>query len=408
MVAAVETKVDFTLSELEELTHRLGSTFFVLDLDRLRGDYERFHAAFRKRLGDRVLIAYSVKTNYTPRVLQTVRSLGSAAEVVSQMEYEMARRAGFEAGQIVVDGPFYEEAFLEQLLLGESRVNLDGWYMLSVLDRVSRAHPERRFRVGLRLHLSLPGVEWSRFGFADDDDGWRRLGEWFAAHDNCELVGLHSHFALAAPSTESYALRLQKMIDASRRLPNVRLEYLDLGGGMRQPPEGPEYEELADGLAKVLEAAYGVAERPILILEPGTAVVGASVALVTRVQDVKQVAGRVLALIGASNLCINTMMWKQRLAVAHMRVGGEARWAEGEVFSLVGNTSAERKDVVCEGLAGPVGRGDLVIVDRVGAYSANFKPPFIHMCPPIVARSQGEYEVIKRPETVDDVLATYL
>jgi diaminopimelate decarboxylase len=144
-----------------------------------------------------------------------------------------------------------------------------------------------------------------------------------------------------------------------------------------------------------------------LILEPGTAVVGASVALVTRVQDVKQVGGRVLALIGASNLCINTMMWKQRLSVAHMRSGKDSSWAEGESFSLVGNTSAERKDIVCEGLAGPVGRGDVVIVDKVGAYSANFKPPFITLCPPIVARSQGSYDVIKRPETVDDVLATY-
>jgi diaminopimelate decarboxylase len=161
-------------------------------------------------------------------------------------------------------------------------------------------------------------------------------------------------------------------------------------------------------LAKVLEGAYGIADRPILILEPGTAVVGASVALVTRVQDVKQVAGRVLALIGASNLCINTMMWKQRLSVAHLRTGTDSTWAHGDAFSLVGNTSAERKDIVCEGLAGPVARGDLVIVDRVGAYSANFKPPFIHMCPPIVARTQGSYEVIKRPETVDDVLATYV
>lgn len=407
MVTAVATSVDFTLSELDELTRTLGSTFFVLDLDRLRADFNRLHAPFRRRLGDKVVIAYSVKTNYTPRVLQTVRELGSSAEVVSAMEYEMALRAGFTAEQIVVDGPFYEEPFLESLLLGESRINLDGWYMLSVLERVSRAHPERRFRVGLRVHLSLPGVEWSRFGFADDDDGMRRLAEWFAAHDNCELVGLHSHFALASPSVESYRLRLQKMIAAAQRFPNARLEYLDLGGGLRQPPEGPEYAELADALATVLEDAYAGRPQPTLILEPGTAVVGSAVALVTRVQDVKLAGGRVLALVGASNLCINTMMWKQRLAVGHLRnETAEAPWAV-DTFSLVGNTSAERKDIMCEGLPGPVRRGDVMIFDRVGAYSANFKPPFIHMCPPIVARSQGEYKVVKRAETVADVLATY-
>ncbi len=409
-ITATSTDVRISLADIEEVMRDLDgrSTFFMLDLDRLHDDFKRFEAPFRRRLGDRFVLAYSVKTNYTPQVLRTVRELGSSAEVVSSMEYEMALRAGFRKDQIVVDGPSYDEEFLEMLLLESARINLDGWYMLSVLDRVSRAHPDRQFRVGLRLHLRLPGVAWSRFGFEADDEGLGRVAAWFEAHDNCQLVGLHSHFALAPASAASYRDRLRQMIAASKTLSIGQLDYLDLGGGMRPPPTGPEYEELASVLAQVLEDAYGREPPPTLILEPGTAIVGASVALVTRVQDVKQVDGQVLALIGASNLCFNTMMWKRHLTIGHLR--GRAARPEGAApgsFALVGNTSAERKDVVCAGLEGPIARGDFIVIDRIGAYSANFKPPFIHTCPPMIARTQDSYNIIKRPETVDDVLATY-
>ena len=87
--------MDFSKEALDKLTKAYGSPLYIfneagfrenyLDLDRaMRSYYERFH------------IAYSLKTNYTPYICRTAKELGAYAEVVSAMEYFIAKRTGFE------------------------------------------------------------------------------------------------------------------------------------------------------------------------------------------------------------------------------------------------------------------------------------------------------------------------
>ena len=403
-------EIDISQADIERIAAEAGHAFYLLDLDRFRLAYEEFHGAFRRRLGNKFALAYSVKTNYTPRLLRLVRELGGQAEAVSELEYEMALRAGFSPTQIVVDGPFHEPRFLKQLLLQGTRVNLDGRYMLTVLDQVSRAHPERRFRVGLRLSYPLPGTGWTRFGFEVTEPDMLDLARWFRERPNCELVGLHSHFPLARHDLGMARARMEGLIGAATKwFPDSTFEYIDMGGGFRRPPEGPGFSMLAGELASLLEQAFAGRELPELLLEPGSALVAHTMALVCRVYDVKRAGGRILALVNASNLFINTMMWKTELAVRHYGRSHPETGAEGQrFFDVVGNTSTERKDIICTDVAGDVEPGDYLLFDAIGAYSNGLKPPFIHACPAMVARSGGHYEVVKRQETTDDILRTYV
>ena len=405
VAAASEDRLEVSRQEIEDLAAELGHVFYLVDLDRIKEHHDDLLAAFRGRYPKTVL-AYSVKTHYTPRVLALIRELGSMAEVVSEMEYDIASRVGFASGEIMVNGPLHEDAFLEKILLQGVRINLDGGYMLDTLHRLSRAHPGRRFRVGLRLNYAIPGADWSRFGFATDARALRRLAGWFEAHENCELVGLHSHFPLAPHDAGTFRARLEGLVRAAREgFPGVRLEYLDLGGGFRRHPADPPVGGAPEAVAAILRESFAAAERPTLYVEPGTAVVASAVAFVCRVYDVKRVGGRTLALTNGSNHHINTMMWHTGFDVRTVRTGGDEPAAE--VFDVVGNTCMERKDLICSGVAGPVARGDYLVFHGVGAYSSALKPPFIHPCPAIVARRGGRYEVVKRRETVDDVLRTF-
>lgn len=70
-----------------------GFPVYIFDSDRfcenyrlLTGGMSALYAPYRA--------AYSYKTNYTPRIVSLVRSLGGMAEVVSGMEYALARRVG--------------------------------------------------------------------------------------------------------------------------------------------------------------------------------------------------------------------------------------------------------------------------------------------------------------------------
>ncbi|WP_179137194.1 alanine racemase [Candidatus Entotheonella palauensis] len=405
-VARVD-RLHISYSEVEALAREVGHAFYLIDLNRIQDNYNALLHAFRKRYADTVL-AYSVKTNYTPCILSHLRELGARAEVVSELEYEMALRAGYREDDILVSGPLHEEAFLKHIFLQGVHINLDGWYMLETLDRVSRAYPERRFRVGIRLSYALPDTDWTRFGFDTSEAEISRLNNWFQHHGNCELVGLHSHFPLAPSHPEFFRERITGLIQAGSQFPDARLEYLDLGGGMHRSTSDALFDNLADTVAHVLETHDHRGKRPTLFIEPGHAIVDDAIAFVCRVYDVKQRAGRTLALINGSNHSINTMMWHDQFKIDLLRASGvENQPPSGEVFSIVGNTCMERKDLICESIPGLAAPGDYIVFSHVGAYSNVIKPPFIHTCPAMLARRDGQYKVVKRPETVDDILQTY-
>lgn len=409
MTASAEGAVQLRVSrdEVERLVPEVGHAFYLLDLDRMRANHDTVLQAFRARYGETVL-AYSVKTNSMPRVLKQIRQLGSKVEVVSELEYEIATRVGFSPAEILINGPLHEEAFLRQVLATGLSINLDGWYMLDTLHQLSTAHPAQRFKVGLRLSYPIPGAAWSRFGFEATATNMRRLAAWFGDHANCEVVGLHSHFPLAAKSAETFRARLAGLVEAKRSwFPDAALAYLDLGGGMDAEIDAQQLAEIADAVTCCLEEGFSSDPRPALIIEPGSAIIAAAMAFVCRVYDVKTIEGRRLALVNGSNHNINTMMWHQRFAVDVLRSPAAGCESAG-TFDIVGNTCMERKDLICTGVPGPVAPGDYIVFDRVGAYSTALKPPFIHPCPAVVARQRGHYEVVKRRETADDILRTFL
>jgi len=407
-VAAGTMKLSVSRSEVEALAEQHGDAFYLLDLERVNAAHAALLEPFRRRHANTTL-AYSVKTNYTPRVLTRMRELGSLAEVVSELEYEIATRAGFTPGEILVNGAVHRPDFLAALLLQGVRVNLDGWYMLETLHAVSRAYPERTFSVGLRLSYPVPEAATSRFGFTVDKPGMRRLVEWFRAHDNCEVAGYHSHFCFAPYGLASYRARIDGLAAVAQSwFPHFRLRYLDLGSGFRDTPLGPSFDEVAAVVAGVLAERFDPGSRPTLLIEPGTAIIGQAMAFVCRVYDVKTVEGRTLALVNGSSHNVNTMGWRSEMAVEVLRAPGAAAGRSAATFDVVGNTAMERKDHLCEGVRGPVAAGDYLVFDAVGSYSTGMKPPFIHPCPAVVAREGGRYQLVKRRETVDDFLQTYL
>ena len=65
-------------------------------------------------------------------------------------------------------------------------------------------------------------------------------------------------------------------------------------------------------------------------------------------------------------------------------------------------------DVLYRGYAGNLAVGDYVIFGNVGGYSNVSKPPFISPNCAMIAVKGATARLIKRTETVRDILATYV
>lgn len=146
--------MQLSYDRLCQLEAEFGDSFYWVDVRKFQRNYEEFLAAFRQYY-PASQIAYSYKTNYLPRFCQVVNQLGGYAEVVSAMEYNLARQIGVQPQQIIFNGPYKRMADLAQALLAGAVVNLDSWYELEMVEALARRYPQRHCDWGCAVTLRL-------------------------------------------------------------------------------------------------------------------------------------------------------------------------------------------------------------------------------------------------------------
>ena len=111
-------------NEVNLIRQQAGDAFYLLESDQFRKNYAELKHAF-EMIYPHFNIAYSYKTNYTPKLCKIVNEMGGFAEVVSDMEMEIALRIGVEPKNIIWNGPFKNAKKVEELLISGGTVNLD-------------------------------------------------------------------------------------------------------------------------------------------------------------------------------------------------------------------------------------------------------------------------------------------
>lgn len=390
-----------------ELVGRYGCPLYVFDEGAFRENYRRLLAAFRG-VYENYNIAYSFKTNYTPYVARLVRRLGGFGEVVSAMEYDIALRTGYPEEKIVFNGPNKGSAGVRAFLNG-CMVNADSLTELAALCQAAKDRPEGRYEVGLRLNVDVGQGFISRFGM--DPEDIPRAMAMVSQVENLEVTGLHCHISRCR-GLEAWIRRAEELLWAADRYLEAPPKYLDLGSGMfgamdpelaAQFGEIPTYEQYAQAVAGLVRRHYG-AEKPLLLTEPGTTLINRYVDLVARVDVLKTVRGRHVAILNCGIHNLGETCTLKELPVVTVPMGAGQGYTR---VDLTGYTCLEQ-DVMRRDYAGPVAQGDYVVFGNVGGYSNVLKPPFIAPnCAMAALRPDGTAALMKRKETFDDILGTY-
>ena len=213
---------------LNSLTERFGNAFYLLDSEQFRKNYIELKAAFEK-IYPNFNIAYSYKTNYTPKLCRIVNELGGFAEVVSDMEMEIALRIGVEPKNIIWNGPYKNLKKAEELLLLGGTVNIDSAYETEWLKSLAEKYPYHRFNVGIRCNFDVHDGVISRFGFDVNSLEFKDILKLIADSKNLYLIGLQCHFATRRLDT--WAPRAKGMLDLLDEL-GIIPDRIDLGGGL--------------------------------------------------------------------------------------------------------------------------------------------------------------------------------
>lgn len=358
---------------------------YVFREKEFRENYSRFEKCFTN-LYPNYRVAYSFKTNYTPYICRIVKELGGYAEVVSMMEYQLAKKLGYPDEKIIFNGPSKEE-FPNCIL------NVDNLDELRVVPNS---------KIGIRVNIDVGQPFVSRFGITDLDEAFRIAGD--------RIVGLHCHISQAR-SLDAWRKRTEIMLSiADQYFSEGELEYIDLGSGMYgdmalelrdQFSNVPSYEQYAEVTAGLVGEHYRGEKAPILFTEPGTTLVNKYFDFVAKVICIKTIRGKTFVELNCSKHNLGEICELKNLPIKIIPCGK----ARTEVISadFVGYTCLEH-DVVYRAFTGNLSVGDIIVFGNVGGYSLVDKPPFIR--PNCAVVTDGGIE-IKRAETIEEIFDTY-
>lgn len=215
------------------LVEQFGSPLFVFSEHGLREKARRMREAFRSRYKD-TNFAWSYKTNYLNAVCQVFHQEGWTAEVVSDFEYEKARKLGIPGKDIIFNGPYKSRSILELAISEGALIQIDNWDELGVIEELTR-HLRKPLDIGIRVWLDA-GIRpvWSKFGFAIENGEAGRAAERILKNPHLRLHTFHTHIGTYILDPNAYRVAATKLV-ALREQIFVEHQHLvsclNLGGG---------------------------------------------------------------------------------------------------------------------------------------------------------------------------------
>ncbi len=395
----------------EALVKEYGSPLFVYSEKTIHKKYRELVDAFSLRY-PRVQHAWSYKTNYLKAVCRTFHNLGSWAEVVSMMEYQMAKRLGVKPQHIIFNGPFKPYEALRTAIIEGAMVNIDGMEELYEIEKIA-SELDKPVNIGVRLNMSLGTyMAWDRFGINIESGQAYQAVKRAVAGGKIHIDGLHAHIGTFILDPEIYRAQTQKLIEFARLIKNdfgIHIRYIDIGGGFasRNRLKGtylstadiaPPFERYAEAICDELLASFSQNDLPLLILETGRALIDEAGTIISTVSATKRLSNGIRALvIDAGVNILFTAFWYDHDIIPINNRGGAME------DHVIYGPLCMQIDVIRPQMKLPhLERGDRVMIRPAGAYNNTQWLQFISLRPNVAMIGVGgAVSVIRKAESLD-------
>lgn len=168
-------------------------------------------------------------------------------------------------------------------------------------------------------------------------------------------------------------------------------------GGVPGKPTPYEYiQAIRDGLAHALNP-----DETVLVVEPGSAIIGSAVDLYTSVVDVKDTARARIVTTDGSRIHIDPL-WRKQAYTFSIEQGRTQPPHNRQV--ICGYTCMDHDRLMVLENAPELKVGDRVVYHRVGAYSMTFGGMFIRYYPDVYVCGDNGNELVRSRIKADDYL----
>jgi len=400
---------------IHQIAEKVGTPFYLYSYHTLVRHFTVFDDAFK---GIPHLVCYSAKSNSNLAILRLFVNLGGGIDIVSGGELYRALNAGADPQKIVFSGVGKREDEIEYALkTGILMFNVESSQELQAINEVA-GRIGKKAPISIRVNPDIDpkthpyistGLKQNKFGI---DILRAPMAYRLAAQmPNLKIVGIDCHIGSQLVEVEPVveALKRLKQLVENLRKEGLKINYLDLGGGLGITYEDEEPPHPVEYASTILEEIRGFGCT--LVLEPGRVIVGNAGVLISKVLYTKENEEKRFVIVDAG---MNDLVRPSYYGSYHNILPVKEEKREEIIADVVGPI-CESSDFLAKGRKLPNLRsGELIAVMSAGAYgfsmstNYNSRPRVAEVIVKdnqvFVIRKREDYEDLVRGEEIPEFL----
>lgn len=397
----------------QELVKEYGSPLYVYNESILRQkcrDMKKF-LSYKN-----FSVSYSAKANSNLHLLEIVKEEGLNVDAMSQGEIYIQLKAGFKPEQIFfVSNNVSAEEFKYAVDKGVT-ISVDSLSQLELFGQINEGGSVAvRLNAGIGTgHNEKVVTAGKNTKFGIDPQYINEVKEIISKY-KLKLVGINQHIGSLFMEGSPYIESVKALLSIAENF--EELEFIDMGGGFGTPYEKQKGQKPIDlhYLGKELDSIiydwtekYG--KEIEFRIEPGRYIPAESSVLLGTVHAVKMSYER--KYIGTDigfNVLIRPVMYNSHHDIEIYKKDDSVSDLEEKV-TVVGNI-CESGDILAENIILPkIVEGDVIGVLDAGAYGYVMSSNYNNRLRPaeILIKENGEVKIIRRRDTLDDLMRNYI
>ena len=408
---------NFPLSktQLDDLINQFPTPFYLYDEKAIRENMQKFTKAFS--IFPVFREHFAVKACPNPYILKILAQEGCGADCSSLSELILSKKSGILGKKVIFTSNETPAEEYKYAYENENIINLDDFTHIDYLKKTIGKLPDTicfRYNPGTDkqgCNSIIGKPEEAKYGLTRE--------QIIQAYKICKDEGVQ-HFGLHT-MVASNELNPDFFIDTAKLLfefcaeikekTGVRIEFVDLGGGLGIPyrPEQKaiDYDYVAKGIKNEYDKILVPANLdPMEIYwECGRPITGPYGWLITTAIHEKHIYREY---IGVDSCMADLMRPGMYGAYHEITVSGKENEPKTQVYDVVGSLCENCDKFAVQRPLPKIEMGDHLIIHDAGAHSRamGFNYNGKLRCGEVLMRPDGTFKLIRRRETIDDLFAT--
>lgn len=409
---------NFPLSHerLVELTKKFPTPFYLYDEKAIRDNMADFTKAFS--IFPKFTEHFAVKAMPNPYMLKVLADCGCGGDCSSLPELMLCQMSGITGEKVIFTSNETPAEEFRYAYEHGNIINLDDITHIEFLrDALGGKFPELicfRYNPGpLKEGNAIIGKpEEAKYGLTREQifEAYKKARDFGA-----KRFGLHTMVASNELNPDYFVDTAKMLFELTVELKEklgIKIEFLDLGGGIGIPYKPEQKKVDLDEVAKKIRALYdsmivaaGLDGLEIK-WECGRPITGPYGWLVAKAIHQKNIYRKYIGL----DACMADLMRPGMYGAYHeVTVSGKESAPKTEVYDVVGSLCENCDKFAVQRPLPKIDMGDLVIIHDAGAHgrAMGFNYNGKLRAGEILLRTDGSFKEIRRRETIDDLFATF-